>query len=226
MHFSTLLGLLATAGSTLAAPSVLAGRAVQESWAGAILDGKGFTAAKGTFKVPSISGQGKKAASVWVGIDGSSCKGAIIQTGVNLHGDGTIFPWTEWYPGKVMAYENPITVSAGDELRMSVKITSTTSGTTTLENLTTDKTATHEYTGQHELCQTNAEWIIENYGSPGSRPELLDFGDITIYDNSATSSSGTSDASGARLSNLKIDQKTRSKCSTSASGVECSYVAA
>ena len=173
-----------------------------------------------------MTGQGKKAVSVWVGIDGSTCNSAIIQTGVNVFGDGTLEAWTEWYPADVMSYTNPITVSAGDEIRVSVKATSTTSGTTTMENLTTGKTATQDYTGQATLCQSNAEWIVEDFGDSASgHVELVNFGEVTIYDTSATSPTGSFDPSQARISNMMIDGRQRTNCSASADGVYCSYVA-
>jgi hypothetical protein len=71
---------------------------VESNWGGAILEGSGFTAASATANVPLGSGGSSAAGSAWVGIDGNTCKTAILQTGFDWYGDGTYDAWYEWYP--------------------------------------------------------------------------------------------------------------------------------
>lgn len=65
-----------------------------------------------------------------------------------------------------------------------------------IKNTTKGKSVTHTFTGQTgDLCQTNAEWIVEDYtqttGSTESLVPLVDWGTITFTNAHATTSSGT-----------------------------------
>lgn len=74
-----------------------------------------------------------------------------------------------------------ITISAGDVITMTVTVTSTTGGSAVIENETTGKTVTHTFTGQTgSLCQTNAEWIVEDFESGGELVPFADFDSVTF----------------------------------------------
>lgn len=181
MKYTTVLALLA--GSAAALPGALesrlakrAGRPRHESapnrkdtkypqyssnWAGAVQIGKGFTYVEGTITVPEVSGDASSAASAWVGIDGDTCQTAILQTGVSFYGDGSFDAWYEWIPDYSHSFTN-FGMNVGDQIKMIVDATSKTTGTATLENLTTGQKVSHKFTGTPStLCETNAEWIVE-----------------------------------------------------------------
>lgn len=83
------------------------------------------------------------------------------------------------------AYTFDITISAGDEIRMTVDATSTTSGSATIENLTTGDTVSQTFSGETDaLCETDAEWIVERFAQIiNGQAELVpyaDFGEFTF----------------------------------------------
>lgn len=73
------------------------------------------------------------------------------------------------------AYDFDLTVSEGDVIKMSVTATSTTAGTAVLENQTTGKSVSKTFSGNVEgaLCQTNAEWIVEDVSIPFYNPNYM-----------------------------------------------------
>lgn len=62
-------------------------------------------------------------------------------------------------------YDADLTVSAGDTVCRTVHATSKTPGTTTIENLTTGKSASQTFTSEtaYPLCESDAEWIVEDF---------------------------------------------------------------
>ncbi|OAQ63643.1 acid protease B [Pochonia chlamydosporia 170] len=206
----------------------LAGRQnVQQPWAGAVQEGEGFGYVTGIVKVPSITGQPSNyAVSAWVGIDGMNCRNAILQTGLSFYGDGSIDPWYEWWPAWSYTYANPaFRVSAGDEVRMTVNAWTTTSGNSTLENLTTGQTVVQTFSNQAALCNTDAEFVLEDFGDGnGGHVPLVNFGEIDIYNTSAYGRNGWVNAQGANIVNLEIDGRVRSSCGSNANGVRCDYL--
>jgi hypothetical protein len=74
-----------------------------------------------------------------------------------------------------------ITISAGDTITTTVTVTSSTGGTAVVKNVSTGKSVTHTFTSQTgTLCQTNAEWIVEDFESGGSLVPFADFGTVTF----------------------------------------------
>lgn len=195
---------------------------VQQPWGGAIQEATGWKTVTGTTVIPKVTGQSSTAgAAAWVGIDGANCQRAILQTGITTWGDGTVAAWYEWYPALPTYYKpSEFAVKAGDQVRMSVVATSATSGTSMLENLTTGKKVTTPFKDQPALCLTDAEWIIE-FG--GGATEFANFGTWAITNTSATGTAGTVSANGGTISNVVINNKQRTKCSTSASGMSCTW---
>ncbi|PMB66010.1 Scytalidopepsin B [Beauveria bassiana] len=239
MKTTVAVALLSAAGSALAAPKTnsnvpvggplhtkvgsFAGQRVDSPWGGGVQEGRGWTFVTGTTRIPSITGQDSYAGTAaWVGIDGYSCQSAILQTGVQAHGDGTVRAWYEWWPEPPVYYDDQFPVKDGDVIRMSVNATSPTSGTSTLENLTTGRRITTPYRDMREpLCQADAEWILE-YG--GDSQTFADFGEWDFYDTYATSRQGSSvGAAGSTITNVAIDGQTLTDCRADGQGVQCAY---
>ncbi|BCS01764.1 A4/G1 family peptidase [Aspergillus luchuensis] len=177
------------------------------NWAGAVLIGTGYTAVTAEFVVPTPSvpsgGSSREeyCASAWVGIDGDTCDTAILQTGVDfcVQGSEVSFDaWYEWYPDYAYDFSD-ISISAGDTIKVTVDASSDTTGTATIENVSTGTTVTHSFTGgvDGDLCEYNAEWIVEDFEEDDSLVPFADFGTVAFTSCSATkdgSSVGPEDA--------------------------------
>lgn len=137
---------------------------------------------------PLSSGPGLYAAAAWVGIDGASCNQAILQGGVDFminkadNGTQTLSydAWYEWYPDDSYPFSG-INISTGNIIQMSVHAYNLTSGTVTLENLSTGQTVTQDLTSDVPLCGSDAEWILEDFISGESNDSyLVDFAPVTF----------------------------------------------
>lgn len=168
------------------------------TWAGAVLETDGgVSSVTGTFTVPTpqLPDGGDSSqnycTAIWVGIDGSSCQSAILQTGVTVciqNGAQTYGAWYEWYPDGWTNWDSgTLSVNAGDQVRATVSATSTTSGTATVENLSNGQTGTYTWSGNTPgtLCQKEAEWIVEDFQTGGSSAPFSNFGSVTFTDNTA-----------------------------------------
>ncbi|KAI1438262.1 peptidase A4 family-domain-containing protein [Xylaria sp. CBS 124048] len=164
------------------------------SWSGAVMtqSARGISAVTGTIKIPVPGTEIKSASSAaWVGIDGDTCNFALLQTGVDfvVDSDGavTYTPWYEWWPSVAVIFDN-FTVSAGDELNMTVVTDSTLrSGTATLENLSTGAHVNHTFDAfsTESLCGQDADWIVEDYMEGLAEVTLNDFSTVTFTNASA-----------------------------------------
>lgn len=194
------------------------------NWAGVVQIGKGFKHVQGTIVVPQVSGDSDAAASAWVGIDGDTCQSAILQTGVSFYGDGSFDAWYEWIPDYSYSFSN-FDLSVGDQIKMYVDASSKTAGVATLENLTTGQKVQHKFSNPPStLCETNAEWIVEDFEQGGSLVPFANFGSITFTDASATGSSGTITPSGGTVIDLRTqDGQVLTDCGTQGSDVYCNY---
>jgi hypothetical protein len=65
-------------------------------------------------------------------------------------------------------------------ISMYVNATTTTSGSATIENLTTGKTVTKSLTSTSALGGENAEWIVEDFEEGNSLIAFADFGNVTF----------------------------------------------
>ncbi|KAB8077620.1 peptidase A4 family-domain-containing protein [Aspergillus leporis] len=204
------------------------------NWAGAVLIGSSYTSVTGTFVVPTPSipsgGSSREqyCASAWVGIDGDTCETAILQTGVDFCIEGSSVSydaWYEWYPDYAYDFSG-ISFSAGDEVKVTVDASSKTGGTATVENITKGKSVTHTFSGQsgNALCETNAEWILEDFSSGSSLVPFADFGTVTFTDISATSGGSSVGASGATLIDIRQNNKILTSSSASSSKVTVEYI--
>jgi hypothetical protein len=198
------------------------------NWAGAVLVGTGYKSVTGTFTVPTPSSAGS--GSAWVGIDGDTCSTAILQTGIDWTYDGgsiTYDAWYEWYPDYAYDFSG-ISISAGDKITVTVTASSKTAGVATVENVSTGSTVTHKFSGEGpegDLCEYNAEWIVEDFEEGSSLVSFADFGSVTFTGASAKTSSGTVGVSGATIIDIKQSSDVLTSCSTpSSSEVKCTYV--
>lgn len=197
------------------------------NWAGAVLIGTGYKSVTGTFTVPQPSTTGS--GSAWVGIDGDTCSTAILQTGVDWTKSGSSYSydaWYEWYPDYAYDFSG-ITIAAGNVITVTVTATSKTAGTAVIENVSTGKTVTHTFTGGEDgdLCEYNAEWIVEDFEEGSSLVTFADFGSVTFTGCSATGSAGTVGTTGATIIDIEQSGKVLTSCSLpSSSSVECTYV--
>lgn len=200
------------------------------NWAGAVLIGSGYKTVTGTIVVPTPktpsggSSSTSYSASAWVGIDGDTCETAILQTGVDftVRGSSVSYDaWYEWYPDYAYDFSG-ITIKAGDTIKMTVTASSKSAGTATIENVTTGKTVSHSFSGESDaLCETNAEWIVEDFSSGGSLVSFANFGTVTFTGASVNSGTGVS---GATIIDIQQNSKVLTSCSTSgSSSVTCSY---
>ncbi|KAI0159562.1 peptidase A4 family-domain-containing protein [Xylariaceae sp. FL1272] len=222
------------------------------NWAGAVLSSSGYTKVVGTFTVPTPKAVNGKAgsASAWVGIDGDTCGTAILQTGMdfNVAANGKVSydGWYEWYPDcpgsrrgqsrKITniaplrppdAYDfTGITFSAGDQVTVTVVASSKSAGTATIQNLSTGKSVSHSFSSEkNQLCEYDAEWIVEDYESGGSLVSLANFGTVTFTGASAVKSGTTVGVTGADILDIKQSNTIYTDCSTSGSStVTCKYV--
>jgi len=197
-----------------------------DEWCGVILDGAGFTLVTGTInvptpKVPTGGSSGTEySVSAWVGIDGDTCTSAILQTGIDMTvqgGEVVYDAWYEWYPDYSYDFSG-FTISAGDAIKMTVSVTSKTAGKATMQNLTTGKTVTHSFTGEPALCETSAEWIIEDFEEGSTLVPLANFGTLEFYDAYAIENGVTVYPSGSTGKVVDMQQGSTIVCSCSVSG--------
>jgi len=204
------------------------------NWAGAVLVGSGYTSVSGTIVVPTAQEPAggspftQYASTAWGGIDGDTCSSAILQTGVDFYvqdGQPSFDAWYEWFPDQSYTFEG-FGVSAGDTIDMNVVATSATSGTATLTNQNTGQTISHSFDGdvQGNLCQTNAEWIIEDFSEGNSLVPFADFTTVTFTGASAISNGATVDSTGAEIVDIRQNNQVLTSCSANGGEVTCSYV--
>lgn len=205
------------------------------NWAGAVLIGSGYTAVTAEFTVPTpqlpsgASSSEQYCASAWVGLDGDTCTTAILQTGVDFCIQGssvTYDAWYEWYPDYAYDFSG-ITISAGDVIQLTVDATSTTAGTATIKNTSSGQSVTHTFTGGEDgdLCETNAEWIVEDFESGSSLVPFANFGTVTFSGAEATDGSSTVGPSGATIMDIQSSSKqVLTSSSASSNSVTVEYV--
>lgn len=137
---------------------------------------------------------------------------------VSTSGVLTYDAWYEWYPD--YAYDFDLDISAGDvypsllslrsTLLISPKVvslyvnaTTSTSGSATIENLTTGKTVTKSLTSTSALGGQNAEWIVEDYTLNNALIAFADFENITFTECAASTCESSEGVSSAQI--MEID---------------------
>jgi len=204
------------------------------NWAGAVLIGTGYTAVTAEFTVPTPSiptgGSTNKqyCASAWVGIDGDTCGTAILQTGIDFciqGGSVSYDAWYEWYPDYAYDFSG-ISLAAGDVIKVTVDASSKTTGTATVENTSTGESVTHSFDGgvDGDLCEYNAEWIVEDFESNNSLVPFANFGTIIFSNAEATNSGSSVGPSGATLIDISQRNSILTSSSVSDNSVTVKYV--
>ncbi|CAP78998.1 Aspergillopepsin-2 [Penicillium chrysogenum] len=168
-------------------------------WAGAVLIGTGYTSVSGEITVPiphlpnGANSYTNYCASAWVGIDGDTCSTAILQAGIDFCIQGGFISynaWYEWYPDYAHNFSN-IQILPGDVIKMTVDATSKSSGFVTIENLSTGVSVMHifPYSLRGDLCEFNAEWIVEDFSVNNALAPFADFGTV-VFSNAVASRGG------------------------------------
>jgi hypothetical protein len=154
------------------------------NWAGAVLtappSGQTFNAVTGTFVVPEpsppTSGAGTWSVSAWVGIDGDSYQGAMLQAGVSWevdvdsNGDYSYqyYAWFERYPnGELLIGEGDFNVTVGDSIQVIVESTSDSSGCVQFSNTAIGGRLYADLTAPSStavLEDQSVEYIVEDDG--------------------------------------------------------------
>jgi len=198
------------------------------NWAGAVWDSEPagtFKSVTGTFTVPTPKGS-NGAASAWVGIDGDTCGTAILQTGIDFtisNGKVSYDAWYEWFPDFAHDFSG-ITISAGNQIKLTVTASTTKSGTAVIQNLSTGQTVTKSLTSTSALCQENAEWIVEDFEEGGGLVPFANFGTVTFTNAVATTLSGsTLGPSGSTLIDIEQGSTVLTSVSTGSSSVTISH---
>jgi len=195
------------------------------NWAGAVLVANSATykSVTSTFVVPTPSGSSGSSASAWVGIDGDTCGNAILQTGVDFTVGEGYDAWYEWYPDYAYDFSG-ISINAGDEIQLTVTAASSTSGTAVIKNLSNGESVSKSLSSSSALCQTNAEWIVEDYEEGSSLVPFANFGTVTFSGASAGLISGGSvGPSGSQI--IDIEQSSvLTSVTTTANSVTVKYV--
>lgn len=209
------------------------------TWAGAVLVTEGgVSSVSGEFIVPNPKAPAhadpntEYCASVWVGIDGdsSSCGQAILQTGIDVcikNGKPSYAAWYEWWPALDSYFDN-FHIEAGHKIHASVHAISKSIGFATLVNLSTGQVATFPWAGNVEadLCQLDAEWIVEDYSSAdGDEVPFVDFGEIKWTSAQATVGGAIFGPEKAELWDISQNGKTLAHTSINNNDVVISYAA-
>jgi len=186
------------------------------NWAGAVItsppSGQTFNKVVGTFNVPTpkapSGGSGSYSASAWVGIDGDTYGNAILQSGIDFTVSGgqvSYDAWYEWYPNYAYDFSG-ISMSAGDEIKVTISATTLAKGTVTLENTTTGKSVSKSLSApssSSHLGGQNAEWIVEDFDSGGSEVSFANFGTVTFTGCSASTASSSEGLGSASVIDIK-----------------------
>jgi hypothetical protein len=133
--------------------------------------------------------------------------------------------WYEWYPDYSYTFSN-FPISPGQQIKATVHATSKTSGTAVLENLSTGASVTHTFSnegGTGSLCETDAEWIVEDFQSGSQLVPFANFGEVTFTGASYTHGGTTSGPSGAGIFDVEQNGKVETSVSVSGSTITVNY---
>lgn len=135
---------------------------------------------------------------------------------------GECAAWYEWYPDYAYAFSG-ISLSAGNQITLTVTATSLTTASIVIDNLTTGISVTKTLTApttSAELCEANAEWVLEVLPTT-TGGAIPDFGTLTITNALATENDGaTVGPTGAKIEDIggEVD------VSTTATSITFTYV--
>lgn len=107
---------------------------------------------------------------------------------------------------------------------MSVTATSESKGTAVIENSTTGKSVTHTFSStEGDLCEYDAEWIVEDYEEGLSLVPFADFDSVEFTDAYATAGSTTIKAGSGSIIDIRQSGTVYTSCSASDETVTCTY---
>lgn len=149
-----------------------------------------------------------------------------VDFSVDASGNPSFDAWYEWYPDASYDFSG-ISINAGDSISVSVVSSSSTSGTATIQNLSSGQTVKKHLTAPDSssaLGGQNAEWIVEDFEEGDSLVNLDNFGTVTFTSASAGLSSGDSvGTDGADIIDIEQNNKVLTSVSSSSSQVKVSY---
>ncbi|KAL5114038.1 hypothetical protein ACEQ8H_008094 [Pleosporales sp. CAS-2024a] len=144
------------------------------NWAGIQLDAPStgyYTSVTGRFTAPYPQHVGSTKqvewGAMWVGIDGTTCPGGLLQGGllfsVDKSGEVGWDAWVQFWPYN-MEFFDTFDINSGDEVRVDITTSSPTKGKVTINNLTTHKGVSKTLIAPkgYPLCRQNVEWIVED----------------------------------------------------------------
>lgn len=132
--------------------------------------------------------------------------------------------WYEWAPEPSSDFSG-ITISAGDNIVLSVTVFSKNSGEAAIVNLSNGQSVTQQLTSDQALCLNDAEWIVEDYRANGNLVPLTNFGSMTFSNAFASNPDGILfDPSGANLVDITQNGKVLTQTSAYGSSVTINYV--
>ncbi|KAN0094724.1 Peptidase G1 [Tylopilus felleus] len=140
---------------------------INNSWGGAEFLGPragSFSSITSTLYVPFIHDQLESPFAIFVGLDGISCP-AFLRAGIDVKPrDGRPYyqAWYEWYPEIGKEYFD-ITVSAGDEVRISVASATPGLSVAIVENLTKNTQVGEELSAAEVICGQDAQLAVAPY---------------------------------------------------------------
>lgn len=144
---------------------------------------------------------------------------------INWESQVTYSAWYEWYPDYAYDFTG-ITISAGDVIQASVDATSLSTGTATIDNLSTGQSVSHTWTKgtRGNLCEYNAEWIVEDFEQNGALVPFANFGTVTFSNAQATDNGGTVGPSGATIIDIEQNGKVLTQSSDTSNSVTVKYI--
>lgn len=188
------------------------------NWCGAVQtsppQGQTFTTLQATWQMPTLerppgaSGSGTWYGSQWVGIDGYTYGGAILQAGttsaVTYNSDGSSYnsasSWFEWYPNPETEMQS-FGVNPGDTIFTIVTAYSSTSGNVYMKNQNSGQEISQNFnapSNNNALEGVNAEWIYEDFSSGGLVP-FAQFSDTRMSGCNAGTSNGGVNLAGSTI---------------------------
>lgn len=204
------------------------------NWCGAVLTSTGYDEVVGTWttptdlKNPNGGETGTYYISEWVGIDGDTCGSAIWQAGTVSEVSGgtqSAYAWHEWYPKaevEFLAFD----VSPGDTVTFTLTANSTSEGYVVVENTSTGKSTSISVDSPRaatDLCEYDAEWILEDFESGSSLVSLADFGSASITDIAVHKNGASASVSGAGIIDIRQSGSVLCKASLSGTTVDFTY---
>jgi hypothetical protein len=133
--------------------------------------------------------------------------------------------WSEWFPA-TQRFFHDITFATGDEVKLTVNATSTTSGRAVIENLATGQTVTRKLTSSSALFLQDAECIVGDFKRDGSLVPFSNFGSVAFTNAEATTSEGATEGPSDASFILDIQQnnKVLTSVTKSRTGAIINYV--